>query len=258
MAAVLLVQTVAIVLLGLLVAGLLRSHAEILRRLHELGAGADPDGGAGVTSAVPAPVRRGASTGFDVTGATPADEELRIGVVGARQHTVLAFLSSGCLTCGAFWDAFAGAGRLDVPGGARLVVVTKGAEIESPSRIRELAPRAVPVVMSTHAWLDYKVPATPYFVYVDGPTGRIVGQGSAGTWEQVVALWTQALADETATGEARADRELLQAGIHPGHESLHPGPVPRSGGRSGPVPRSGGRSGPVPRSGGRSGPKAGG
>lgn len=219
MAAVLLVQTVAIVLLGLLVAGLLRSHAEILRRLHELGAGADPDGG---SRPVPAPVRRGATTGFDVTGATPADEELRIGVVGARQHTVLAFLSSGCLTCGAFWDTFAAAGRLDVPGGARLVIVTKGAEIESPSRIGELAPRTVPVVMSTQAWLDYKVPATPFFVYVDGPSGRIVGQGSAGTWEQVVALWSQALADDTVAGEARADRELLQAGIHPGHESLHP------------------------------------
>ena len=32
-------EAVAIALLGLLVAGLLRSHAEILRALHELGAG---------------------------------------------------------------------------------------------------------------------------------------------------------------------------------------------------------------------------
>ena len=32
-------EAAAILLLGLLVAGLLRSHAEILRRLHELGAG---------------------------------------------------------------------------------------------------------------------------------------------------------------------------------------------------------------------------
>jgi hypothetical protein len=220
-AAVLLIQTVAIVLLGVLVAGLLRSHAEILRKLHELGAGVDPDGTAGVTSPVPAPVRRSAETGFDVTGATPADEEVRIGVVGARQSTVLAFLSSGCLTCGEFWRTFAGA-AVAVPGDARLVVVTKGPEIESVSKIGELAPSAVPVVMSTQAWLDYKVPATPYFVYVDGPTGRIVGEGSAGTWDQVVSLWSQALADEAGKGEARADRELLQAGIHPGHESLYP------------------------------------
>jgi hypothetical protein len=91
MAAVLIMQTVAIVLLGVLVVGLLRSHAEILRQLHQLGAGIDPDAGAGVTSPVAAPVRRTASTGFDVTGTTPADEEVRIGVVGARQSTVLAF-----------------------------------------------------------------------------------------------------------------------------------------------------------------------
>ena len=222
MAAVLLIQTVAIVLLGLLVVGLLRSHAEILRTLHALGAGVDPDGTAGVTTPVAAPVRRGAGTGFDVTGATAGDEEVRIGVVGARQSTVLAFLSSGCATCGEFWTTFAGAGRLHVPGDARLVIVTKGPEIESVSRIGELSPRSLPVVMSTQAWLDYKVPATPYFVYVDGPSGHIVGEGSAGTWDQVVSLWSQALADDAEKGEARADRELMQAGIHPGHESLYP------------------------------------
>jgi len=226
MAQVVAVQAVAIVLLGLLVVGLLRSHAEILRRLHELGGGLDPDATPGAT-AVPAPVRRGASTGFDLAGTTPADESVRIGVVGARQSTVLAFLSSGCLTCGGFWDTFAATDRLTVPGGARLVIVTKGPEAESESRIRELSPSGFPVVMSTGAWLEYRVPHTPYFVYVDGPTGRIIGEGSAQTWQQVVSLWSQALADAAGLsggGEARADRELHQAGIHPGHESLYPAP----------------------------------
>jgi hypothetical protein len=222
MGAVLAIQTVAIVLLGVLVAGLLRSHAEILRTLHQLGAGLDPDAtAAGVTTGVAAPVRRTASTGFDVAGATPTDETVRIGVVGARQSTLLAFLSSGCLTCGGFWDTFATTDRLAVPGGARLVVVTKGPESESPARIRELSPSAFPVVMSTDAWLEYKVPHTPYFVYVDGPTGRILGEGSAATWSQVTSLWSQALAD-AGDGEARADQELLQAGIRPGHRSLYP------------------------------------
>jgi hypothetical protein len=41
--AVLIIESVVLVLLTLLVAGLLRSHAEILRRLHALGAGLDPD-----------------------------------------------------------------------------------------------------------------------------------------------------------------------------------------------------------------------
>ena len=221
MAQVVAVQAVAIVLLGILVVGLLRSHAEILRKLHELGAGLDPDAASGVTSAVPAPVRRTASTGFDLSGTTPGDEAVRVGVVGARQSTLLAFLSSGCQTCGGFWETFAATDRLAVPGGARLVVVTKGPEAESESRIRELSPPAVPVVMSTEAWLEYKVPATPYFVYVDGPTGRIVGEGSAQTWDHVRSLWSQALADAEG-GEARADRELQQAGIRPGHRSLYP------------------------------------
>jgi hypothetical protein len=222
MAELVAIQTLAIVLLGVLVVGLLRSHAEILRKLHELGAGLDPDATPTTSTAVPAPVRRTASTGFDVAGVTPDEEAVRIGVVGARQSTLLAFLYSGCLTCGGFWEAFATTDRLAVPGGARLVVVTKGPEAESESRIRELSPTAFPVVMSTEAWLEYKVPHTPYFVYVDGPSGRIVGEGSAQTWEQVKSLWAQALADDG--GEARADRELLQAGIHPGHESLHLAP----------------------------------
>ena len=223
------IEAVAIVLLGLLVVGLLRSHAEILRKLHQLGAGLDPDAAPGrVTTLVPLPARRWSPTAFDVAGTTPGDEAVRVGVVGARQSTVLAFLSSGCLTCTTFWDTFAATDRLAVPGGARLVIVTKSADAESPARIRELAPSAFPVVMSTEAWDSYQVPNTPYFVYVDGPSGRIVGEGSAQTWAQVVSLWSQALADDAVRrggGEARADRELLDAGIRPGHESLYPGPA---------------------------------
>ena len=229
MVTVVTVEAAAIVLLGLLVVGLLRSHAEILRKLHELGAGLDPDGApTGVTSPVPNPARRATATAFDVAGSTPGDETVRIGVVGARRSTVLAFLSSGCLTCGSFWETFGSTDRLAVPGGARLVIVTKSPESESASRIRELAPSAFPVVMSNTAWEEYKVPHTPYFVYVDGPSGRIVGEGSAQTWAQVVSLWSQALADDAVAregGEARADRELLQAGIRPGHRSLYPTPT---------------------------------
>ena len=42
MAVLIAVETLVLVLLTLLVAGLLRSHAEILRRLHAIGAGLDP------------------------------------------------------------------------------------------------------------------------------------------------------------------------------------------------------------------------
>ncbi len=227
------VQAVAIALLALLVAGLLRSHAEILRTLHRLGAGLDPVGGglAGpteggrVSSGRPAG-HRSSTSGFDVVGTTLTDEVVRIGVVGARRSTLLAFLSSGCFTCAGFWDAFRAGDRLSVPGAARLVIVTKGAAEESESRLRELAPSEIPVVMSTAAWDDYQVPVAPYFVYVDGPSGQVSGQGVAQTWPQVVSLWSQALDDAAAradaAGEARADHDLMKAGIHPGHPSLYP------------------------------------
>ena len=39
MTALIVVEAAAIVLLGVLVVGLLKSHAEILRQLHDLGAG---------------------------------------------------------------------------------------------------------------------------------------------------------------------------------------------------------------------------
>ena len=49
-AAILIIESCVLVLLTLLVAGLLRSHAEILRRLHALGAGLDPDAPSGSLS----------------------------------------------------------------------------------------------------------------------------------------------------------------------------------------------------------------
>jgi hypothetical protein len=98
--------------------------------------------------------------------------------------------------------------------------------------------------MSSPAWDDYQVPLTPYFVYVDGPSGRITGEGAAEAWPQIVSLVRDALADremvrtsETNGGEAngtrggggtngmarqgRADGELKAAGVGPGHPSLY-------------------------------------
>ncbi len=51
--------TVAVALLGLLVLGLLRSHAEILRQLHELGAGREDTAPGAAAPAAPAARRRG-------------------------------------------------------------------------------------------------------------------------------------------------------------------------------------------------------
>jgi hypothetical protein len=143
--------------------------------------------------------------------------------------SLLAFLSSSCLSCREFWTAFAQP-DLAVPGSARVIVVTKGAEAESPPAIRALAPPNVTTVMSSAAWVDYKVPGAPYFVLVDGEAQAVVGEGTGGTWEQVTNLFGQALTDAAdrrgaANGVSRIDRDLRAAGIAPGHPSLWPEPT---------------------------------
>ncbi len=245
--------TAAVALLGVLVVGLLRSHAEILRQLHALGAGRE-DTAPGALVARPAdapfevrddvlpPAGVTGTAASDLVGTSPTDEAALLSVVGAGSDTLIAFLSSGCSTCQDFWDVFGSPADLGLPPATRLVVVTKGPDLESSSTVARLAPGRVPVLMSTQAWEDYGVPGSPYFVLVDGAAGRVAGEGSATTWEQVVRLCRDASADRSAAvrrhaaaghggpedrgdgahREARADRELAAAGILPGDPSLYP------------------------------------
>lgn len=244
------IETVVLVLLVVIVTGLLRSHATILRQLEELGAGVgDPARSArgGVTSAVDFTVKPGVpepsndpsfADAADINGSGLRDDVVAVRVIGAQHSTMLAFLSSSCETCGNFWGAFREASNLNMPGGTRLVIVTKGLEDESPSAIARLAPPGVNLVMSSEAWRDYRVPGSPYFVFVDGPTGRIRGEGTGMSWEQVGNLLAQATGDLTFTAsgagpsvakpesdverERRIDHELMAAGIYPGDQSLYP------------------------------------
>ncbi|WP_426563058.1 hypothetical protein ACPPVT_19085 [Angustibacter sp. McL0619] len=264
MLAVVVAEGLAIVLLTVLVLGLLRSHALILRALHELGAGLDLERGGSSAPSVSGPVpinvqpgvvpatRAGSSRAAAVVGTTVAGEEATIPVRGSGRRTLIAFLTSGCSVCQTFWDELA-PGGVDVPGDGRLVVVTKGVEDESPTRLRELAGPTLEVVQSSAAWTDYEVPGSPYFVYVED--GVITGEGSSTSWAQVRDLMSQAVDDSaearrragragpgqvsTAPGGAasdrddlpRTDRDLLSAGIVPGHPSLFVDPDADSPGR---------------------------
>ena len=250
MAVLVTLLAVVLALLTLLVAGLLRSHAEILRALHQLGVNMDPaqGDGVGVTTSVGSPVVRSAEvpkrptrTAVDVVGTTPEHDAVSIAVVGAKHLTLLAFLSSGCGSCLAFWDVFRDGGPVEIPGDARLVCVSKDAGEESVASIKRLAPTEIPTVMSSAAWADYDVPVAPFFVLVEGTSGEVIGEGAANEWGQVQSLLHTALDDAgmldrkgnfkggrpngkpraDALREARADRDLLAAGIRPGDPSLY-------------------------------------
>ena len=185
------------------------------------------------------PATATATAAVDLTGTSPTGQPLRVGVRTDGEDTLLAFLSSSCSTCAEFWRAFGGPlESLELPAGARLVIVTKGMAEEDAGGIDRLAPDDHPVVMSTDAWQDYGVPATPYFIHVDGSTGEIVGQGAGATWSQVSSLLRQATGDDrvaqnrrtarqsVADQEADVDRRLLAAGIRPGDPRLYPARPP--------------------------------
>jgi hypothetical protein len=166
------------------------------------------------------------------------------------QNTLLAFLSSGCGSCAAFWGAFSVRKPHPLLADTRVVIVVQGEEFDSPSRTRKLAPKRIPVITSSDAWREYRVAGSPYFVYVDGASAEIRGEGSAGEWDQLERLISDALADaELAEPDAsgreavsrplsdshpdrirQADRALLAAGIGPDHPSLWPGGKPNDSG----------------------------
>jgi hypothetical protein len=217
------VETVLLALLVLLVAGLLRSHAEILRRL---GPGTEPADDP-VLPEPPAVVATRAPA--DIAGTTLEGDAVKVTLGAAAPPTLVAFLTSGCAVCGNFWDDMRRGRHAEHLGAdMRLVVVTKDTSHESPSKLERLRPDDVPLVMSTTAWDAHRVPAAPYFVYVEG--GLVQGEGSATTWKQIASLLRDAEHDaKYANGDERTDRidEVLEAsGIGPGHPSLYPGEEP--------------------------------
>jgi hypothetical protein len=241
--ALVIVSTFVVLVLGILVTGLLRSHADILRSLHELGAGVG-DPAAPPAAATPAPVAMMSPASSPalgaappITGLTPTGDARAIAVDNSDDLTLLGFLSSGCTGCAAFWDALQEPGRLQLPERTRVVIVTKGPDREIPAEVGSRANGRVPVVMSTEAWLDYQVPGSPFFVLVDGATGRKVGQGVASHVGQLAELVRRAEHDRASGGdtrgrgegslggparEAAADEVLAAAGILPGDPSLYP------------------------------------
>jgi hypothetical protein len=210
--ALVIIETIVLALLAVIVVSLLRSHAELLRRLpapddehdhgHAHGAAVPIERAPTLSSSLPAPKRR-ASEARDVAGVTLSGDAVVVSAASGTD-TLFAFLSTGCLTCQTFWDGLRAEERTPMPGGARVVVVVKDPAYESPSKLAALAPPDVPVVQSSAAWEDFGVQMSPYFCFVDGRSGEVRSEGAAMTWEQVRSLLADALLDEAAARRAGA------------------------------------------------------
>jgi|SRR5579862_4766 len=236
---------VVVGVLVFLVVGLLRSHAEILMRLDQLGQG--------IASGTGSLNNHGSSADERLTTTirpvSPSSEilehlvmptvrgmslelELAEFELSAERPTLLAFLSTGCLTCVHFFESLDRSRASSSPDGVDVVIVTKGREEENLVKLGTLAPTGVPLVMSTETWERFDVPGSPFFALLD-ERHRFLGAGSANSWPQVGSLVADSLEErrivdgrgsrEGSPRMAREDRDLLSAGIGPDHPSLYGG-----------------------------------
>jgi hypothetical protein len=98
------------------------------------------------------------------------------------------FLSSSCVTCRGLWAEFRDDLARRLPHGTEVVIVTEDRADERPAVVRDLAPRRVPVVMSSATWRRYSVTAAPFFVLVAGGSGRVLAAGTAADGVAVIRL----------------------------------------------------------------------
>jgi hypothetical protein len=222
-----------VLLLGMLVVGLLRSHADILRRLESVGAGLEGmhDQGAGAHGQITLTPRTVAKTvDRRVTGVTPNGDPVVLSLAAGADPTLVAFLSTTCSTCTPFWEGLESSSMFFAGHRHRVVIVTLGESEESPTRAQSLAKPGVDVVMSSTGWSDFEVPGAPYFVLLEAGSGRVVGEGSAMTYESLQEFLTDATNDQRwdlstnggeVSEESRIDAELRAAGILPGDPRLY-------------------------------------
>jgi hypothetical protein len=221
------VESVLLVVALVYIVALLRSHADILRRLallEERGVPAAPAAAPGLPPTggdleVPPPI----------SGTTLAGDSVALSFGTGSPPTLLAFLTSGCTSCAPFWAGLRETGELPALG--RIIIVTHDPNRESPARVGRLAPPQSEIVMSSAAWDEYAVPSSPHFVLTDG-RGGIRGRGAAQSWGQLETMVGDAGADIEAAGPvaartteeraARSAQALAEAGIGPGHPSLFP------------------------------------
>jgi hypothetical protein len=228
----LIVGGVLLALTWIFLVALLRSHAEILRRLHAL-EGRAGSGEFGLAEDAAAEIdpreayARAGTDAPDLVGQTLGGDVVKLAFGPGSPRTLLSFLSTGCSVCGPLWEELR-AGAPLAPG-IRIVVVTKGSDRESLTRLERIAPARSEIVMSNAAWSDYGVASTPHFVLVEGDGRRVLGRGGGTSWSQILSLLGDAQSDggrlaarSTSARAARAEEALMASGIGPEHPSLYP------------------------------------
>jgi len=240
MVILLILVLVILVVATIFVSALTASFSSLEARLDRLETGAPIElrrNGDGAATAV------GGSTGraaFDIAGHDLSGQPRTAAVVDVEHFTLLAFLSSGCSTCGRFWSQLSRGEQPDLGLDTRLLVLAKGEDEESMTALREVA-TGVDVLLSTEAWRHYEVPGTPFFILVDGRSGTVRGEGTAMGWDEVRNLVALGRGDASivtgvstaamkptsdAEREAIIDQILMDAGVFPGDASLYPGTTP--------------------------------
>lgn len=221
--------TVVLAFLALLVVSLLRTQAEILRRLDSLGIRLDEDDSSAPIAMSARPIRTSTS---DITGVNPAGDPVVKSLQIGSDPILLAFLSTTCTSCSEFWGAFESDSMVFHNARYRVLVVTLGPSEESPTRAINLSRADVDVVMSSEAWKAFEVPGAPYFAVVDTDTQQVIGEGTAVDMSSLSTFlsdaagdrrWDQSnLSDRTdADRERIIDDELRRAGLHPGDPRLY-------------------------------------
>lgn len=168
-------EAVVIVLLGILVIGLLRRNSEILREMQDAAERAPEPWGTGTAAR-------------DIAGMGLNGKVVGIRVRDGNRPTLLAFMSTTCATCNHFWRRFGEDEALATLGDTRLIIVTYGSDREQPANVAEVAPAAIPLVMSSIAWQTYAISGSPYFVMISGETGLITAKDSASNWDGLLDL----------------------------------------------------------------------
>ncbi len=107
-----------------------------------------------------------------------------------RGRLLLAFLTTDCNGCLAFWDTFRHVEDAGLSPDVSPVLITKGPGSVSVRDVSALTTGIdrLPVVMSDRAWTDYGVLGYPFFVVVDVATRSVVGETVAFGWDDVLSI----------------------------------------------------------------------